>query len=302
MSIKSLDELSPSKRLSAYLCHTFFQILKDNNGQMPIKELIKSVESTATLDDWAKEKYEKTGYIRWESTLYFRSITAVKSGFLVKKKGVWFLTPEGEEALKGGELSLHNAVIDGYRKWKGSKNNITDVESDSSDLEDAVITEFTIEQVQRQARDGLTQHISKLNPYEFQDLCASLLRGMNYHTPFVAPRGKDGGVDIIAYKDPLGTESPRIKIQVKHRTSPANVSEVRQLMGLIQNQGEAGIFISSGGFTSDCTSTVRNASVHVELIDLDRFIDMWQEFYVNITDQDKNYLPMTSIFFLKPSS
>ena len=52
MSIKSLDELSPSKRLCAYLCHTFFQILKDNNGQMPIKELIKSVESTATLIEW----------------------------------------------------------------------------------------------------------------------------------------------------------------------------------------------------------------------------------------------------------
>ena len=125
---------------------------------------------------------------------------------------------------------------------------------------------------------------------------------MNYHTPFVAPRGKDGGIDIIAYKDPMGAESPRIKIQVKHRTSPANVSEVRQLMGLIQNQGEVGIFISSGGFTSDCVSTVRNASVHIELIDLDRFIDMWQEFYVDMTDQDKNHLPMTSIFFLKPSS
>ncbi|MBF0548586.1 MAG: restriction endonuclease [Candidatus Riflebacteria bacterium] len=39
--------------------------------------------------------------------------------------------------------------------------------------------------------------------------------------------GKDGGVDIIAYRDPLGTESPRIKIQIKHRETPANVQELR---------------------------------------------------------------------------
>jgi predicted Mrr-cat superfamily restriction endonuclease len=49
------------------------------------------------------------------------------------------------------------------------------------------------------------------NAYEFQDLAAALLRGMGYYTPFVAPTGKDGGVDIIAYRDPLGTVSPRIK-------------------------------------------------------------------------------------------
>ena len=25
-----------------------------------------------------------------------------------------------------------------------------------------------------------------------------------YYTPFVAPKGKDGGIDLIAYQDPLG--------------------------------------------------------------------------------------------------
>ena len=42
---------------------------------------------------------------------------------------------------------------------------------------------------------------SKKNPYEFQDLVAALLRAMGYYTPFIAPKGKDGGVDIIAYRD-----------------------------------------------------------------------------------------------------
>ncbi len=36
---------------------------------------------------------------------------------------------------------------------------------------------------------------------------------MGYHTPFISPKGKDGGIDIIAYQDALGINKPRIKVQ-----------------------------------------------------------------------------------------
>ena len=52
---------------------------------------------------------------------------------------------------------------------------------------------------------------------------------MGYHVPFVAPPGRDGGVDVIAYKDPLGTVAPRIKAQIKHREEKVTVREVREL-------------------------------------------------------------------------
>jgi restriction system protein len=124
---------------------------------------------------------------------------------------------------------------------------------------------------------------------------------MGYYTPFVAPTGKDGGVDIIAYRDPLGTVSPRIKVQVKHRDQSASVHEIRQLMGLLQKDGDVGIFISSGGFTPDSKATARSSHVHVELIDLPRFIELWQEFYGKLSDEDKSMLPLTPIFFYAPN-
>jgi predicted Mrr-cat superfamily restriction endonuclease len=34
---------------------------------------------------------------------------------------------------------------------------------------------------------------------------------------YVAPPGPDGGIDLIAHTDPLGTTGPRIKVQVKRR-------------------------------------------------------------------------------------
>ena len=141
--------------------------------------------------------------------------------------------------------------------------------------------------------------MNKKTPYEFQDLTAALLRGMGYFTPFVAPAGKDGGVDIAAYRDPLGTSSPRIKVQIKHRDSPATVQELRQLMGVLQEKaGDVGLFISSGGFTADAKTTARTSSVHVELVDLPRFITLWQEFYQKLTDEDKTKLPLFPIYLM----
>jgi restriction system protein len=148
------------------------------------------------------------------------------------------------------------------------------------------------------ALEGMSNFIIAKNPYEFQDLVAALLRGMGYYTPFIAPKGKDGGVDIIAYKDPLGTTIPRIQVQIKHRDIPTSVKEIRELMGLLQKDGDVGIFVSTGGFSSDARNTARTASVHIELIDKNRFIDLWQNFYNKLSDEDKNLFPLKPIYFL----
>ncbi len=144
----------------------------------------------------------------------------------------------------------------------------------------------------------IEDYINKKNPYEFQDCVAALLRGMGYYTPFIAPKGKDGGVDVLAYSDPLGTESPRIQVQAKHREASATAKEIRELVGLLKKGDNVGIFVSTGGFTSGAKHEARHAQVHVELIDLSRFINFWQEFYHKLTDEDKSLLPLTTIFFL----
>jgi restriction system protein len=72
-------------------------------------------------------------------------------------------------------------------------------------------------------------------------------------------------------------------------------------MGLLQNDNDVGMFVSSAGFTSDAKTTARGSHVHVELIDLERFIALWQEFYLKLTDEDKALLPLVPIYFYAPS-
>ena len=71
-------------------------------------------------------------------------------------------------------------------------------------------------------------------------------------------------------------------------------------MGLLQKDGDVGIFVSSNGFTSDAKATARSSHVHVELIDFERFISLWQEFYHKLTDEDKVRLPLRAVYFLAP--
>ena len=126
-------------------------------------------------------------------------------------------------------------------------------EPDSEDNGEAEFNPLvTIEMAQSSAQEGLVNFVSTREAYEFQDMVAALLRSMGYHTPFVAPRGPDGGVDIIAYRDPLGTSAPRISVQVKQRPdSKASVQEVRELSGLLRRDGDTGLFVSTGGFAKD---------------------------------------------------
>jgi restriction system protein len=256
-----------------------------------------------SLGEWEKQRYEKTGYIRWRSVLHFFSIDLIKAGFLIKKKGVWFLTLEGETALKLGETGLLEAAQKAYREWRLKNPKPPEVpEAENGAAEGAMEEELSADEIEQSAYDQIEEYLGRKTPYEFQELAASLLRGMGYFTPFVAPAGKDGGVDILAYRDPLGTSSPRIKLQIKHRESPATVQEVRQLMGLLQKDGDVGIFVSSGGFTSDAKTTARNSNVHVELVDLPRFVTLWQEFFHKLSDEDKAKLPLRPIYLLATAS
>lgn len=296
------DTKAPSVASAKKTLFAALTALKENGGQLTKREVVAEVEKRVELTDWDKSHYENTSHPRWRSVMHFYSINCVKAGYLLRKKGIWYLTPEGEAALKLGPDGLYDSIKAKYREWRAAnprqiKDHTAEVETAD---EEAVEQEFdlTLDTLESKAIEGIESYINKMNPYEFQDLCAALLRGMGYYTPFVSPKGRDGGIDIIAYRDPLGTVAPRIKVQVKHREATAGNGDINQLRGLLTNSDEVGIFISSGGFSSDARNAARNAAKHIELINLDRFIELWQEFYEKMTDEDKRLLPLSPVYFL----
>lgn len=124
---------------------------------------------------------------------------------------------------------------------------------------------------------------------------------MSYTTPFVAPTGPDGGTDILAYPDPIGAKTPHIRVQVKHRQSQkATREKIAALRGIIRGDREIGLFVSSGGFTSEATREARSGGVHIELMDLAKFLKQWLTFYERVPEEDKSLLRLRRVYFLSP--
>jgi len=137
-------------------------------------------------------------------------------------------------------------------------------------------------------------------PYDFQDLVADLLRAMSYHVAWVSPPGKDGGLDILAWPDALGTKLPRVKVQVKRQETSVNVDGLRSFMAPLGDD-DVGLFVCTGGFTKDAEAEARKQEKRrVVLISLDRLFDLWVEHYSKLTDQARRRLPLRPIQFLAP--
>lgn len=303
---KDLNTLAPSKRSAAKNLFATLKILKEAGGQLPGKQVIERIRESNDLNDWEKEIYEKTGYVRWIAILHFYTIDAIKAGYIRKHKGIWYLTDEGDKAIELGPVKMLENASRLYRSWASeNKENKSKVET-TKDAEPVELVENTtqsqkanLDLLEEQSMSGIKDFIRSKNAYEFQDLVAALLRAMSYHTPFISPKGKDGGLDIVAFSDPLGATSPRLKVQVKHRPDASvPVDDIRSLTGLLNKDGDIGLFVTSGYFTSEAERSARESHRHIKLLDIDNFIGLWQEFYPKMVDEDKNLLPLHAIYFL----
>lgn len=293
-----MKPLSKSAACGAKCLFAVMQYMKANGGTITTKEINNIVQKNVKLSEWEQERAGRLQNIRWWTMTQLYSIDYNKAGYILKKQGSWYLTPEGEEVIKqqDAEQILRKANA-AYRKWRqGKKMDEDDTTGDETPEKETIIN---IEQLEEQANEGIRQYIKAKNPYEFQDMVAALLRAMGYYTPFVAPKGRDGGVDVIAYIDALGAKVPRIKVQVKHMPDDSiPAKDIRSLLGILRD-GDIALFVTSGTYSQQArTEALMTSKTYIKLIDGEEFIQMWQDNYSKMTDEDKNMLPLKHIAFV----
>jgi restriction system protein len=158
-----------------------------------------------------------------------------------------------------------------------------------------------LEEAEEAAWSAIEDHLMNMNPYDFQELFAGLLRGMGYHVAWISPPGPDKGIDVIAHSDPLGVSGPRIKSQVKRRADKISVDGIRAFMALL-SEGDVGLFMATGGFTKEAEDEARRQEKRkIMLLDLKRLFDLWVEHYTRIPETQRRLLPLRAIYYLAPS-
>ena len=108
-------------RTKACATKTLYAVLKEmvrRGGSIPAKEIYPFVNENVSLTDWEREPAGKMQYIRWTNSFQFYSIDYQKAGFIVKKNGTWYITPEGEKVLKKSPEEVMNLARAAYMEWK----------------------------------------------------------------------------------------------------------------------------------------------------------------------------------------
>ena len=289
-----------SRKRVGELMRGVFQILLPLPEGLQAKTVLERLQTTVPPTDFEQSMYPKHPDVRrYERIVRFSSIVPVKAGWLIKDKGVWSLTEEGRNAYK--KFSTPEQFVDEsrrlYRQW--SAQQPTSEEAGEEETQESS-ADATFEEAVESSWAEIESHLTKMGPYDFQNLVAGLLRGMGYHIAWVAPPGPDGGIDVIAQSDPLGINGPRIKVQVK-RSGRMSVKETRSFLSLVSD-GDVGLFVSAGGFTKDAEDEVRKQEKRrTMLVDLGRLFDLWVEHYRDIPEEYRRLLPLKPVYFLSPT-
>jgi len=276
-----------------------FKLLSEHEDGLQARDAINALINRVNFTEYELGDYESGGR-RFDKILRFSSIGAVKAGWMRKNKGIWTLTNTGRDALQKytDPLNLYNEINRLYRIWADSQDASQSVEDEIEDV--ALQTKVTYEEAEEQAWNEISAYLVNIDPYDLQDLVAALLEAMDYHVSWVSPPGKDGGIDIMAFNDQLGTIPPRIKVQVKRRQDNIPVDEMRSFLALINND-DVGIFVTTGGFTKDSETLVRSQeSRKITLIDRQRLVDLWIEYNDKLEKDKRVLLPLKPIYFIAP--
>lgn len=287
-----------TRRRNGEFQRVIFQILMDKPEGLQPKVILDLIPELMQLTEYEKGSYASTpGAPRYEKIARFATIGPVKAGWLSKVKGRWFITEEGKSAFRKFKdpEGFYKESSRLYYVWKRNRTQITEGEPEGHGEPQVALT---VEEAEEKSRDQIQKFLINLKPYDFQDFIADLLRALDYHISWVAPPGRDRGIDIIAFIDPLGAQNPRIKVQVKHRDNATSVDELRSFLAVLGTD-DLGIFVSAGGFTSDSKDLARTQERRkVTLLDLDNVIDLWIEHYDKLTQEARQRLPLTPVYFL----
>lgn len=165
---------------------------------------------------------------------------------------------------------------------------------------DDEIDEPRASRIERHTRDFVLEALHKrLSHQEFEEFTAALLRALGYQAR-VTQFTQDGGVDVIAHRDPLGVEPPQIKVQCKHLTGTVGAPDVQQLIGT-QGPGELCLFVTLGSYSRDALAIERQRP-GLRLLSGEDVVTMTLEHYADLPESWRAIIPLTRVLVVADSA
>jgi restriction system protein len=150
------------------------------------------------------------------------------------------------------------------------------------------------DRIDQYTRDFIAKRLlTGISDREFEELTGDLMRALGYQARVTSFSG-DGGVDVIAHRDPFGLEPPIVKIQCKHTAKSIGGPVVAQLVGRI-GATETGLFVSLGTYTPDAVAQERS-NPRLRLLMGDDFIDLILQHYNELPRRWRDVMPLRQVY------
>jgi restriction system protein len=227
----------------------------------------------------------------------FVSAGAVKAGWVKKQNGLWTITTEGRAALiqYPDANRFHEKLVELYRAWRKGAAAIAEVDSPAME---AAAGSLALGEAEEQSATDIQNYLKNLPPQQFEELIGHLLIAMGYHVNYAADGGADGGIDLVAYEDPLGARGARIKVQAKRHQSAVGRPTIQELIGSLSD-GETGLIVALTGFTKDAGQFARSHQTkRITLLDGNGLVDLWVEHYSKVSEEGRLLLRLRPVHFL----
>jgi restriction system protein len=149
------------------------------------------------------------------------------------------------------------------------------------------------------AHDQIVARIQeRFKEHELSRLVEAVLRADGWVTK-LSPPGPDGGVDVLAGRGPLGLDAPRLCVQVKSGSTPADVTVYRTLQGSMQSfKAEQGLLVSWAGFNRVVQNEARQGHFSVRLWDSDDLVEAIYRNYERLPAEIQAELPLKRVWML----
>jgi restriction system protein len=113
----------------------------------------------------------------------------------------------------------------------------------------------------------------------------------------MSPEGADGGVDILAARGMLGTESPKLVVQVKSQMSPVGTEVIAQVLGVMDKfKAEQALLVALGGTTQQAKRDHYYEWFRLRVWELQDVLDAIYKNYDVLPDDVQAKLPLKQIW------
>jgi restriction system protein len=194
----------------------------------------------------------------------------------------------------GSTLTIFKIPYEIEEELLKTKKAPSSIDEKAIDLEEETLDTLK-EDTEAKAKEFIKDKILSLNWEEFQEYIAGILRAMGYRT-LVSSKGSDRGKDIVGSPDGLGLESPRIKVECKHRKGTMGAPEVREFMAVLRGV-DKGLYISTGGFTREAHYEAERSEKPLTLVDSEMLVNLTILHYDNFDSESRALIPLKKIYW-----